>query len=65
MSRRARDLRSARGGSVAVLVALGATALMGAAAVGIDLGMVVQAKRKAQGAVDIAAMLAAAGGGGA
>ncbi|RZM02798.1 MAG: hypothetical protein EOP68_20845, partial [Sphingomonas sp.] len=38
---------------------------MGAAAVGIDLGMVVQAKRKAQGAVDIAAMLAAAGGGGA
>ena len=60
-----RDLRSDRGGSVAVLVALGATALMGAAAVGIDLGMVMQAKRKAQGAVDIAAMLAAAGAGGA
>ena len=46
-----------------VLAALGATALMGAAAVGIDLGLVMQAKRKAQGAVDIAAMLAAAGGG--
>ncbi|WP_246685553.1 pilus assembly protein TadG-related protein, partial [Methylobacterium sp. WL103] len=60
-----RNLRSDRGGSVAVLVALGATALMGAAAVGIDLGMVMQAKRKAQGAVDIAAMLAAAGAGGA
>ena len=63
MSGRVRDLRRDRSGSVVVLVALGATALMGAAAVGIDLGIVMQAKRKAQGAVDIAAMLAAAGGG--
>lgn len=63
MSGRPDASRSNRSGSIAVLTALGATVLMGAAAVGIDLGMVVQAKRKAQGAVDIAAMLAAAGGG--
>lgn len=58
--RRAGRLGSDRSGSVAILVALGATALMGAGAVGVDLGIVVQARRKAQGAVDIAAMLAAA-----
>ncbi|WCS27611.1 pilus assembly protein TadG-related protein [Methylobacterium sp. NMS14P] len=49
----------ARGGNVAILVALGSAMLMGAGAVGIDLGLVFQARRKAQGAVDIAAMLAA------
>ncbi len=48
-----------RSGNVIILMALGSTALMGAAAVGVDLGVVVQARRKAQGAVDIAAMLAA------
>ncbi|MBP28939.1 TadG family pilus assembly protein [Methylobacterium sp.] len=56
---RARRFRAARGGNVAILVALGSAMLMGAGAVGIDLGMVFQARRKAQGAVDIAAMLAA------
>lgn len=50
---------AARGGNVAILVALGSAMLMGAGAVGIDLGLVFQARRKAQGAVDIAAMLAA------
>ncbi|WP_375465406.1 TadG family pilus assembly protein [uncultured Methylobacterium sp.] len=55
-----RRLASDRHGSVAILVALGATFLMGAGAVGVDLGLVVYAKRRAQGAVDIAAMLAAA-----
>lgn len=49
----------ARGGNVAILVALGAAALMGAGAVGLDLGLVFQARRRAQGAADIAAMLAA------
>lgn len=56
---RTRRFRAARGGNVAILVALGSAMLMGAGAVGIDLGMVFQARRKAQGAVDIAAMLAA------
>lgn len=50
---------AARGGNVAILVALGSAMLMGAGAVGIDLGLVFQARRKAQGAADIAAMLAA------
>ena len=54
-----RGFASARGGNVVILMALGSTVLMGAAAVGVDLGVVVQARRKAQGAVDIAAMLAA------
>ena len=49
-----------RGGNVAILVALGSAMLMGVSAIGIDLGVVFQAKRKAQGAVDVAAMLAAA-----
>ena len=44
---------------MAILVALGSSLLMGAGAVGIDLGQVFQARRKAQGAADIAAMLAA------
>lgn len=57
--RRARRFGAARGGNVAILVALGSAMLMGAGAVGIDLGMVFQARRKAQGAADIAAMLAA------
>ncbi|MDP4025557.1 TadG family pilus assembly protein [Methylobacterium sp. NEAU 140] len=49
-----------RRGSVAVLVALGAMLLMGAATVGLDLGTVALARRKAQGAVDLAALSAAA-----
>jgi len=56
---RLRRFGAARGGNVAILVALGSAMLMGAGAVGIDLGLVFQARRKAQGAVDIAAMLAA------
>ncbi len=49
----------ARGGNIAVLVALGSTFLLAAGAVGVDLGLVFQARRKAQGAADIAAMMAA------
>lgn len=56
---RARSFGRARGGNVVILVALGSSLLMGAGAVGIDLGQVFQARRKAQGAADIAAMLAA------
>ncbi|NEU11698.1 hypothetical protein G3T14_06085 [Methylobacterium sp. BTF04] len=51
---------SDRRGSVAVFTALGFTVLLGAAALGIDIGAMVVARRKAQGAVDIAATLAAA-----
>jgi uncharacterized membrane protein len=54
-----RRFKGERGGNVAIIVALGSAVLMGAGAVGIDLGMVFQARRKAQGAADIAAMLAA------
>lgn len=50
---------TARGGNVAILVALGSTFLLAAGAVGVDLGLVFQARRKAQGAADIAAMMAA------
>ena len=56
---RARRFGQARGGNVVILVALGSSLLMGAGAVGIDLGQVFQARRKAQGAADIAAILAA------
>ena len=58
--RRAAGFARARGGNVTILVALGTAVLMGAGAVGLDLGLVFQARRKAQGAADIAAMLAAA-----
>lgn len=57
--RRALAFGRARGGNVAILVALCSTMLMGVGAVGIDLGLAVQTKRKAQGAADVAAMLAA------
>ena len=50
----------ARGGNVAIMFALGSAVLMGVSAIGLDLGVVFQARRKAQGAVDVAAMLAAA-----
>ncbi|SDO07319.1 Uncharacterized membrane protein [Methylobacterium phyllostachyos] len=56
---RARRFGAARSGNITILVALGSTILMAAGAVGIDLGMVFQARRKAQGAADIAAMVAA------
>lgn len=46
-------------GSVVVLAALGFTAMIGVAAVGLDLGALYNAKRKAQGAVDLAALNAA------
>ena len=58
-ARRPGRFRRDRGGNVAVLVALGSAMLMGVSAIGIDLGVVFQARRKAQGAVDVAAMLAA------
>ncbi|GJE17566.1 TadG family pilus assembly protein [Methylobacterium marchantiae] len=48
-----------RNGSVAVFTAFGMTALMAVAAVGVDLGAMVLARRRAQGAVDLAAMIAA------
>jgi uncharacterized membrane protein len=51
--------RRAQGGNVAILVALGSTALMSLAAIGVDLGLAVQTRRQAQGAADVAAMLAA------
>lgn len=57
--RAARHFGRARGGNVAILVALCSTMLMAVGAVGIDLGVAVQTKRKAQGAADVAAMLAA------
>lgn len=47
-------------GSVAILTALGFTVILGAAALGIDYGSATLAQRRAQGAVDIAATLAAA-----
>lgn len=56
---RLRDFKRDRRGGVAVTVALGSTMLFGMAAFGVDLGTVVQTRRKAQGAADIAAMLAA------
>ncbi|GJD34285.1 TadG family pilus assembly protein [Methylobacterium aerolatum] len=59
VAERGRAFGTARGGNVIILVAFGSTLLMGVAAVGVDLGVVVQARRKAQGAVDIAAMLGA------
>ena len=59
VANQARRFGRARGGNVVILVALGSSLLMGAGAVGIDLGQVFQARRKAQGAADIAAMLAA------
>nr|WP_276592593.1 MULTISPECIES: TadG family pilus assembly protein [unclassified Methylobacterium] len=49
----------ARGGNVAILVALGSTFLLAAGAVGVDLGLVFQERRKAQAAADIAAMMGA------
>ncbi|MET3693168.1 TadG family pilus assembly protein [Methylobacterium goesingense] len=51
---------SDRHGSVAILTALGFTVILGAAAIGIDYGSATLAHRRAQGAVDIAATLAAA-----
>lgn len=50
---------SDRRGTVAVTVGLACSVLLGMAALGIDLGTIVHAKRKAQGAADVAAMLAA------
>ncbi|UMY15668.1 pilus assembly protein TadG-related protein [Methylobacterium organophilum] len=55
-----RSFTQDRHGSVAVFGALGMTAILGAAAIGVDLGALYGAKRRAQGAVDLAASLAAA-----
>ena len=54
---RLRDFKRDRRGGVAVTVALGSTMLFGMAAFGVDLGTVVQTRRKAQGAADIALLL--------
>lgn len=60
MTRRLAERAGAdRDGSVAVVVALGAALLMGTAALGVDLGLLFQVSRRAQSAVDIAAMVAA------
>ena len=56
---RVQGFGAARSGNVTILVALGSTLLLTAGAVGIDLGLMSQARRKAQGAADIAAMMAA------
>ncbi len=47
-------------GSVMVLAALSFSTTLGVAAIGLDLGLLYNAKRKAQGAVDLAALSAAA-----
>ena len=47
-------------GAVAVFTALALTTLLTVTAIGVDYGSMVVARRKAQGAVDLAAMLAAA-----
>lgn len=49
-----------RGGAVAIFTALGFTTLLAVAAIGVDYGSMVVARRRAQGAVDLAATLAAA-----
>ncbi|MCJ2071881.1 pilus assembly protein TadG-related protein [Methylobacterium sp. J-030] len=59
IARRLHRFGVARGGNVAILVAFGSALLLAASAVGIDLGLVFQARRKAQGAADIAAMMGA------
>ncbi|WP_232628671.1 TadG family pilus assembly protein [Methylobacterium sp. Leaf118] len=46
-------------GSVIVMAALSFSTMLGVAAIGLDLGMLYHAKRKAQGAVDLAALSAA------
>ncbi|WP_019906971.1 TadG family pilus assembly protein [Methylobacterium sp. 77] len=56
---RASTFSTDRRGSVAVFTAFGMTALMAVAAIGVDLGAMVLARRRAQGAVDLAAMIAA------
>ena len=55
----ARDLRRDRRGSVLVVTAAGALVVMALASVGIDLGSIALARRRAQGAVDLAALVAA------
>lgn len=54
-----RRLIADRRGSVVVVTALGMTTMMAVAAIAVDLGAMVLARRRAQGAVDIAATMAA------
>lgn len=53
------DLRRDRRGSVLVVTAAGALVVMALASIGIDLGGIALARRRAQGAVDLAALVAA------
>lgn len=59
ITRRLHRFGTARGANVAILMALGSTFLLAAGAVGVDLGLVFQERRKAQAAADIAAMMGA------
>ncbi|MEE7458264.1 hypothetical protein MPAR168_13765 [Methylorubrum populi] len=52
-------IRSDQRGSVTVITALGFTGLLGAAAIGLDLSVLYNAQRRAQGAADLAALNAA------
>ncbi len=54
-----RDLRRDCRGSVLVVTAAGALAVMALASIGIDLGGIALARRRAQGAVDLAVLVAA------
>lgn len=54
-------LKRDRSGAATVMLALSFTTLMGAAAVGVDVGSVFLAKRQLQGIADAAALAAAAG----
>lgn len=59
--RRLRALGRDRSGAATVMLALSFTTLMGAAAVGVDVGSLFLAKRQLQGIADAAALAAAAG----
>ena len=59
--RRLRALGRDRSGAATVMLALSFTTLMGAAAVGVDVGNLFLAKRQLQGIADAAALAAAAG----
>ena len=52
-------IRSDQRGSVTVITALSFTGLLGAAAIGLDLSVLYNAQRRAQGAADLAALNAA------
>lgn len=54
----ARSFRSARGGTVAIATAVAMIFIVGCMALAVDLGAMYVERRQAQGAVDIAAVVA-------